>query len=122
MQRQRPIPVLVSFGGRTEVLAISPALAEACLRELPAWVRRSAGEPLCDRQVEGRLALELARYVEGGLACEMRRALAAEDAALLIAGMVSPDDWRDARRIDLRLGATASPTRLELTLVLTRER
>ena len=120
MRQQRPIPVLVRFGGKTARLAVSAALAEACRHQLPAALCRSLGEAICESDIEGQLALELAACVDRGLACPSRRAVATEDAAYLIAAMLPPHDWRGVRLMDLQLRETASPTRLDLTLVLTR--
>jgi hypothetical protein len=120
MQNQRPIPVTVTYDGKCVELAISRDLAETSARELPIHVRKRAGEKISDREIEGQVALELARFVELALTCATVRAVAAEDAAYLIAGMLSPHDWADARRIDLDLHETTSPTRLDVNLIVTR--
>lgn len=120
MPLHRAIPVVVTFNDKSVELAISRGLAEACARQLPIALRESAGEAIAHGQIEGQLALELSRYVDHGPGCETGRAIAAEDAAYLVGGMLSPGDWADAQRIELHLHQTASRTRLDLRLVLTR--
>jgi hypothetical protein len=121
MQNQRCIPVTVTYNGKSVALDVSRDLARLCTRELPIQMRRRRGEDVSDREIEGEVALELAGFVDHGVTCATVRAVASEDAAYLIAGMLSPCDWEDAREMDLQLEETACPTRLDVSLTVTRD-
>jgi hypothetical protein len=115
---ERPIPVIVSFGGKSVEFAISHDLAEHCLREIPGAMRECTESALADSEIEGGVALELSRHIDRGLTSDIVRDLAAEDAAYLLAGMLSAGNWEEAQQIELHLLPTDSVARLDLRLVL----
>jgi hypothetical protein len=115
---QRPIPVIVSFGGKSVEFAISHDLAKHCLREIPGAIRQCAELALTESEIEGGVALELSRHIDIGLTSDIVRDLAAEDAAYLLAGMLSAGNWEDAQQIELYLLPTDNVARLDIRLIL----
>jgi hypothetical protein len=119
MQNQRCIPVTVAYNGKSVELVISRDLARLCTREIAIHVRKHSSSDVSDNEIEGEVALELARFVDLGVTCATVRSVASEDAAYLIAGMLAPCDWDDARQMHLQLDETACPTRLDVRLIVT---
>jgi hypothetical protein len=117
---QRPIPVVVSFGGKSVEFAISHDLAKHCLRAIPGAMRECTELALADSEIEGGVALELSRHIDMGLTSDIGHDIAAEDTAYLLAGMLSAGNWQEAQQIELYLLRTDNVARLDLRLVLIR--